>query len=768
MNNISFIYPETMTPSKDVCQPASYIRKEFQIKGPLCSAKLRTTALGVYQLFINGKPVDEQRQLPGFTDYNKRVQYQENDITDLLNDGENCLSVIVADGWYRGCLGLSSQRCYYGDRIMFGSVLEISYADGTTEIMKADQSWKATQEGPITASDLKLMEQYDATKEMLGWNLAGFDDSTWHSCVKAVYQGKTIPQEGEKILEHERFKATVITTPNGEQILDFGQNLSGHVEFTVTGHAGQIVSLVMGETMDENGNFTLKNLSLEGDNGIQGGVGQKLTYVLKDGKQTYKSTFLISGYRYVRLIDWPEKICGDNFTSIAIYSDLPENGSFECSNQDLNQLVHNSRWAMKSNFVDIPTDCPTRERAGWTGDINVYCETASYFTDTRRFLKKWLHDFIGLQTDEGSLPYIVPKFPMAPGGNKISDVPYSSAGWSDALAHVPTTLYSFYGEKEILEQVYEPLKKYVEFNRKRAARKHKTHFYKMGNHYKYILDTGFHFGEWLEPGSVMVKDGIKALFFPDAEVATAWFYNTVKELSEISGILGKTNECRTYRELASNIRDAYRKEFIKHGNVQSKRQCRYVRPVYMGLVTKSEADSIMKTLADKIKKNDYKLGTGFLTTWQVMQALSDHGQTETAYKLLLNEKCPGWIYEIRKGATTTWENWQGINDQGIPKDSHNHYAPGAVVGWLFSHCAGIRPVAPGFKKILIQPVPGGGLTWAKASYKSVSGLIVSEWEIKAGQFTLSISVPDGCQTTVKLPDGSVVKDAVSGIYSCRI
>ena len=259
-------------------------------------------------------------------------------------------------------------------------------------------------------SDLKVLEAYDATKEMPGWDRPGFDDSAWHACFPASYSGACVPHEGEKILEQERFPAKVLVTPNGEHILDFGQNLAGHVEFTVTGHAGQQVSLVMGEVLDEHGNFTLGNLSLppESSNSIQGPVGQRLKYTLKGGTQTYKSAFLTSGYRYAKPEHWPEEIKAENFTSIAIYSALPETGSFECSNSDINRLVQNNRWSMKSNFIDIPTDCPTRERAGWTGDINVYCETASYFADTRRFLKKWLTDFKNCQLDNGSLPYIVP------------------------------------------------------------------------------------------------------------------------------------------------------------------------------------------------------------------------------------------------------------------------------------------------------------------------------------------------------------------------
>ena len=351
---------------------------------------------------------------------------------------------------------------------------------------------------------------------------------------------------------------------------------------------------------------------------------------------------------------------------------------------------------------------------------------------------------------------------------KQNEISYSSAGWSDALCHVPMVMYQFFGDKEILETVYEPLKKFVEFNRQRATKKHVRHLTKMGAHYKYILDTGFHFGEWLEPGSVMMKDAMKALVSPDEEVATAWFYHTVKEVSEMARILGKDSEAEEYAALAEAIKMSYKKEFLKNGKVDSKRQCRYVRPVHMGIVTGDEAQALIDTLAQMVKDNEYKIGTGFLTTWKVMQVLCDYGHVDTAYKLLLNEKCPGWIYEIRKGATTTWENWLGINEEGIPADSLNHYAPGAMLAWFFSYCAGIRPAAPAFKEILIQPVPGGNLTWARASYKSVSGLISSAWEIKGGEFILNVVIPEGCKATVKLPDGTEIMNATTGVYKCSV
>lgn len=750
-----FIEPELGEIDKKSRQPASYIRKRIFIGSHVKKATLYITALGVYKGYLNGTEIDPQVLLPGFTNYRARVQYQSYNVTDKLIPGENVIAAVVGDGWYRGSLGIQSKRNVYGSKVGFAAILEVEDENGVRRI-ETDETWKASQEGMVRINDLKTYEIVDRRMENIGWDSIGFDDNSWHGCVKCEYTGCTVPHEGESILEHERFPAKLLCTPDGSTILDFGQNLSGHVEFTVTGKAGTKVSLTMGETLDENGNFTLKNLYAEGGSFLSGELGQQLIYTLKEGTQTYKSLFLISGYRFVKLDNWPEEIKAENFSSIAIYSDLKAAGDFSCSNAMVNQLVSNVRWSQRSNFVDIPTDCPTRERAGWTGDINVFSETALYMTDAKQFLLKWLHDFITLQNPNGGLPYIVPEIPL-------SHMPDSSAGWSDAIANIPMILYRFYGDKEILSEAYDTVKRFVDFDIKRAKKRNILHLFITGKHFRYVLDTGFHWGEWLEPGSVMTNDAIKAIFFPDSEVATAWLYHTTKQLSQMAEILGKEEDATHYASLSEQIRAAYKTEFLKNGKVESTRQCRYVRPVSMGLVEQKEAAAIVSTLNQMCIHNNYRIGTGFLTTYKLLPVLCDYGYAETAYKILENTECPGWLYEVKKGATTTWENWLGIDEKGVPKDSQNHYAPGSVVAWLFSYCAGIKPLEPGFSKIQIKPVPGGSLTWAKASYESCKGRIVSDWSIENGQFRLHVEIPEEVNAEIILPSG-LIQEKVGGIY----
>ena len=752
-----FIDPEQIKREKKDLRPAAYLRKEFDVKENLVSATLHVTALGVYYAFVNGKPVDDQLLMPGFTNYSARLQVQEYDVLSCLLAGRNALAAILGEGWYRGVNGAMNKSFQYGNNIALAARLTLKYSDGTEDVISTDSSWKASQDGPILDNSLKTYEKYDAQKEMPGWNTPGFNDSGWHFCKISSYSGTLVPHEGERLKEHEHFTGNILTTPAGETVVDFGQNLSGRVEFTVTGHAGHTVKLEMGETLDENGNFTVKNL--EGDESVplKMHLGQTVIYTLKEGRQTFKPHFLISGYRYVKLSDWPEEAKSENFTSIAVYSDLRNTGSFRCSNPKINRFLENTRWSWKSNSVDVPTDCPTRERAGWTGDINVFSEAANYLSDTRKFMWKYMEDFKSHQQRNGSLPYIVPVMGLFP--SKLNNFANSSAGWADAMLNVPMILYMFYGDPSVLAQIYDSAKMFVDYNIKRSLKGRK----------KYILSKGFHWGEWLEPGANPGKDMAVAFFHPDSEVATAWLYQSTRQLSEMAGILGNKSDELKYSELANSVRRSYRNEFLKDGKVVSKRQCRFVRPVAMGLAEPSECVNIIGELNELIKQNDYRIGTGFLTTYKILQVLADNGYADTAYKMLENEQCPGWMYEVNKGATTIWETWNGIDDKGVPHDSLNHYSPGAVSAFLFSHIGGIRPAAPGFRKVTIRPLPGGSLTEAETSYDSVQGQIATFWKIEGQTFALHVEIPKDIEAEVILPDGqSFVQTVPAADYNCLI
>ena len=759
--NASFItFGHSSFDPKGQIPPAFYIRRSFQTDKDLVSAVLKMTALGQYIPYINGERPDNSFLNPGYTEYSVRLQVQTYDVTGLMKEGENVLAAVVGDGWWRGSCGPMGMRATYGTALALCAELTLTY-ENRTEVIVTDPSWKWTDDGPVRAQDIKLLEEYDARKEMPGWNCPGYDDSAWHTAKKTSYEGELIPQEGEKVLAHEHFTPKVLHTPDGSTVLDFGQNMAGIVSFSVTGKAGQTCRLLHGEALDQNGNFTTSNL---GDGKIMK-LGQELVYALKDGTQTYAPQFLICGFRYAKVLDWPEEVKAENFEAIAVYSDVKMTGAFTCSNEKINRLVKNIEWSLKSNFVDIPTDCPQRERAGWSGDINVFIECANLLCDTRTFISKWLKDLASTCTAEGAPLAIVPKVYMM--NRKSNETTPGAAGWADAITQIPMRQYLVYGETEDLALCYESMKKYVDFNVSRAKKASLRSRLKGGAD-PYILDTGFHYGEWLEPGAANMLDALKAYMAPDAEVATAWFFYSAKTLAEAAKILGKEDDFKKYAALAKEIQKAYCKRFIPGGHISSGRQCRYVRPLYMGLVNDDTAKAVAAQLNDLIVKNNYHIGTGFLSTYQVLNVLSDNGYHETACRMLENEECPGWLYEVDCGATTIWEGWDAVDPKTgkLKAKSLNHYSPGAALSWLWTRLCGIRSLAPGYQKIEIRPLPGGSLTSACAAYESPAGRIVSDWRIEEGRFILNAVIPDGIPASVILPDGTVYENAVTGEYSC--
>ncbi|MDO4648453.1 MAG: family 78 glycoside hydrolase catalytic domain [Eubacteriales bacterium] len=765
----SFIEPEMGGLKADQRYSASYIRKQFTVESNLQGAQIQMTALGVYHVWINGKKVNENAWLlPGFTNYEKRVQYQVFDIGSYLKPGKNVFLCVLGDGWYRGAVGSFSRTCAFGTQLKLAVQLEMQYCDESRKTLVSDESWIATQNGPLRKNDLKLIEEYDARLEEKAWNDAEISDHEllhadkgWHACRTSHYNGEVVESIAEPVREHEQFGAAVLHTPNGETVVDFGQNHTGHIEFCVEGHEGQCVELLLGETLDPEGNFTIKNLEGEGRAAKMMPLGQRVKYTLREGTQTYRVQFLTSGYRYALVKAWPGEVKADAFRSFALYTPMKELGHFSCSNAEINQLIENVRWSMKSNFVDIPTDCPHRERAGWTGDVNVFADMANYLADTRLPLRKWMADLVATQDEKGGIPNVIPDIPML--GRESS-----SAGWTDVAARLPLKQYWYYGEKSDMEAAYQTAKKYVDLNVNRAGKKGLKSLFQNKKYAAYILDTGFHYGEWLEPDGSNMTDAVKAYLTPDAEVATAWFYDSAKNVSIMAGLLGKTEDEKHYKDLSEEIKRAYQAVFLTNGIVHSKRQCKYVRPLSMGLIEAAHVGEVAKTLNELCIRNQYHVGTGFLTTYRLLQVLTDHGYADTAYRILENEDCPGWLYEVKKGATTTWEGWKAIDPSGkLNPLSQNHFAPGAALSWLFSHCAGLQAAEPGFKKILVKPIPGGSLTWVNCDYETPHGMIRLAWKIVDREFQLELKLPEGVSAEIVLPNGEKIIGAKDGCYACR-
>ncbi|MFX3636955.1 MAG: family 78 glycoside hydrolase catalytic domain [Candidatus Pristimantibacillus sp.] len=812
----SWIEPEKEV-DFDAYKPAPYMRKEFFVKKGLVSARAYLTAKGLYSFYLNGIEGTDQLFTPGFTSYYKRLQYQVYDVTHLLNEGSNALGVILGDGWWRGSTGGGSRKNNFGYKVAFLGQLMLDYDDGSCEIIGSDDSFK-TSHGPLLKSDIKAGDVYDARINIEGWNQPGYDDSCWEP-VQLTAEGfdnlvgtRTVP-----VREKEKFTPNILLTPNGETVLDFGQNIAGWVEMKVQGKVGTEIVLVHGEALDKQGNFTVQHLAIHET--LED--FQEVRYILEGkGVESYRPRFSIFGFRYVLVTNYPGEIKPENFTAAAVYSDLDETGDFTCSNPSINKLVSNSRWSQKGNFMEVPTDCPTRERAGWTGDAQVYSRTASDFMNVYPFFEKWMADLAAEQFPDGSVGSTVPTVigyhsleewertsknitnPMEafnrpkPGTASVLD---GSSGWGDAAVIIPWTMYLCYGDKTILENQFESAKAWVEYMAS-CAKDANVQFKETPAYQKftdgeldaeYIWDTRFHWGEWLEADTEF-NDLVAAMTKSQGchpDVATAYYAYSTRLLAEMASVLGKTEEEAKYRALYEKIKRVYNQYFIKDcGHIVEGRQAPNVRTLAFGLAYEDKKQSVADRLAQMIAAEDYHLNTGFLSSAFILHVLADHGQAETAFRLLEQNTIPSWLYAVSKGATTIWESWRGMKPDGELSGSLNHYSYGAVCDFLFAGVAGIRPVweAPGYKHFILKPIHGGTLTHATAEYESLYGTIKSSWEKNDGEIAYRFEVPVNTTATIMLlgnkddlkkfedfsdvryEDGRIVFTAGSGEYQYKI
>ena len=708
-------------------QPASVLRRVFTA-AQTENALLYITCHGLYEACLNGQRVGDFVLAPGTGDYAKRLTVQCYEVSEFLRAGKNELTVTLGDGWYRGSVGIDGLHNYYGADLALLCQLEV---DGQI-VLCSDESWEASQQGPTRENDLQRGETYDVRMEEI---------RGWHGVtVREFDNGNLAPTESVPILEQERFVGKLFTAPNGDTLIDFGQNLAGYTELRVNAKAGQTITLWHGETLDENGNFTQKNFD-PGDRN-KSGIPQKITYICKDGENLYKPSFTIFGFRYAK-IETEMDLRDAEFTAIAVYSQMPQTGFFSCGNADVNRLFLNSLWSMRSNFCDIPTDCPTRERAGWTGDAGVFAPTAVYLADCLPILRKWLGECRLAQGEDGLVQNIAP---VNNKGGMISNLLQGSAGWGDACILVPWALYEAYRDKTILEENYDMMCRWMGYCEKRAQ---KTRPHNLLNPYhKYLVDEGFHFGEWCQPDVDNGESMKKTMMLGAPEVATAYYFRSASLLGQIAELLGKHEDAARFAALAENAKQAYRVSCTKKGAIVSDRQCEYVRPIAFGLLDGDEVQSAADALNALVVKNSCHLNTGFLSTPDLCRVLAENGHADTAYSLLLQPECPGWLYAVKKGATTIWETWDGVRADGTVHDSLNHYSYGAIAGWLFSGVCGIRLQAGA---LTVKPCPDRRLGYARAEWRSPVGTIRSAWEYRGDTLLLDITVP--VAATLVLPNG---------------
>lgn len=727
-----WINPEPEILTRVNSRPASYLKRIFDIekKG---SARLYITAHGLYTAFINSKRVGNSVLTPGTSEYSVNLEYQTYDVTDLIVDGKNEIFVILGDGWYRGKSGMNNPNGnLFGQDISLLAQLEI---DGKIALI-TDEGWKASQQGPIRANGLDFGEIVDANIGSGLFATDGFHDVKIENFgYKNLKCSNNVP-----IKEKEKFVGRIIKTPNGETVIDFGQNIAGYVSLSVNARKGQIIKLTHGEALDENGNFTIDNFQHENPT-TENMIYQQIEYICKDGLNEYKPQFCIFGFQFMKL-ETDINIEDISFVAYAVYSDMEQTGIFVCENEEVNKLVENSLWSMKGNFADIPTDCPTRERQGWTGDAAAFVNTGMYLMDCYPVFRKWLNEVRANQLKDGKIPGVAPK--SEPNGffKKLSN---GSAGWADAITIVPSALSRVYNCNDIIEENYSSMKKWVDFSKKRAKKNRGKSKFKIDKYKSYIVDTGFHWGEWLEPDIDSKQALTQTLMKGSPEVPTAYFAYSSYLLSVAAKRLGNEQESKYYYDLSQMIKKAYRNRFVKDGKINSMRQASYVRPIALNILTDNEKQKAADDLNELVKDNNYHLNTGFLSTPFLCGVLSSWGHTDTAYRLLLQDTAPSWLYAIKKGATTIWETWNGIDENGKVSASLNHYSYGAITGWLFGDVAGIKL---DYGKITIEPHPNKMIGFANTTYNSPLGKVVSNWKYNGDKVEYTIEIPANCTADI--------------------
>ncbi|MGN0404149.1 MAG: family 78 glycoside hydrolase catalytic domain [Bariatricus sp.] len=734
--------------------PCNVYQKKFILKGLPESGWLSITAHGLYDVYINGMPVTDTRLNPGFTAYDKYLEFQTYDVTSLLNKGENTISIVLADGWYKGKYGLLGGGNNYGAELAVLAQLEARYKDSESEWILTDDTFSYRKSRYIY-SDIMIGEKQDGRIDMAKIYADSMDSSEWKRAEIKDYGYDILcgiccePVRCTRILP----VVSIFTTPKGELIADMGQNMVGVVRLAVEGPAGTEIKLEHSEVLDKEGNFI---------NNITGINRDQTDYYILSGKGTevFEPRFTFHGFRYVKITGYPGDLTPDKIQGIVIGSDLEESGDFSCSDSRISQLQKNIQWSQRGNMLSIPTDCPQRERAGWTGDILVYGRTAAYNQNVKNFLGKWLENTELEQFDNGLIPIVVP-YPIGYSAMQLEVFgTETSAGWGDAAVVVPWTLYQAYGELDILKKNFAMMKKWMDYV-ERDASEHapdteKTRSFEEQERQKYLWNTGFHFGDWCYPSCQNEKgetDMFQSAMRTKEYVATTMYAHSTRIMKEVCEVLGDHALAEHYHKLNEKIRQAFAEEYLNpDGSITGATQGIYVLAIAMEMGTSKQLKEMTKHLVRLIRENGYRLDTGFMSIPHLMDVLVEQGYADVAKELLYQEQCPSWLYEVKNGATTIWETWNAILEDGTRTSySYNHYAFGCIGDWMYRRLLGIQSKEAGYRKIRIAPEFHYGLTSAEGFYESRYGKIACKWKISHGKGTLKISVPVGTDAEIILP-----------------
>lgn len=758
--------------------PARQYRKEFATDRPIKRATVYATALGIYELHLNGQRIGDALFAPGWTDYRQRAYYNTYDVTDLVREGDNAIGAWVADGWYSGYVGFGlltgigtekNGRSTYGKTPAFMSQLEIEFEDGTTQTVASDATWKVTGEGPIREADLLMGEFYDARREMGGWSSPDFEDSSWDTAILAEQNGRVeatfyefrnptergagVKKVGEardfgfvrpkleafpgvpvRVTEEIPSQSVSELSPN-TFVFNLGQNFAGTIRLKVKGKAGEKIRLRFGEMLHPDGRLMTENLRK---------ARATDHYICKGDPEgeVYEPRFTFHGFQYVEVSrDSDEDEAHptpplDMVTGLVLHSDTPMASTFQCSDPMVNQLFRNVVWTQRANFLDLPTDCPQRdERMGWTGDVQAYVGTAAYNADIGAFYTKWLRELMESQRQSGAFPGYAP-YPFQHGWD-------FGTAWADAGVICPWTIWQFYGDTRVIDECWEPMTRFMQW-------RIRTSVDDLG------VSHGNAWGDWLSQGEET----------PLAYIDTVYYAISSRMMAEMAEATGRTKEAKTYRDQRDAIESAFQKKYLnKDGSINVRTQTAQALALFADLVPESQRKDTGEYLAKRLQENGNHMATGFLGTRPLLPVLSNSGQHDLATFLLQSREFPSWGYEIANGATTIWERWDSYTKEdafgrhNAAMNSFSHYAFGAVCEWMFATLAGIQSDGPGFKRIVIRPlVPSPGsnamhepIDWVRASYDSIRGTIRSEWKLSDGNFELNVSIPANTTATVYLP-----------------
>lgn len=750
-------------------RPVQYIRIPFTVNGNAKKGRIYITAHGIYRLYLNGNRIDMREFAPEITAYHKILMYQTYDVTEFLNNGENVIGIELAEGWWSGRVGMYGDSCQYGDTT--GLLLEgrIILENGEEIIVSAEDGKSTT--GPLIFSDLFVGEKYDATKEIDGWNTAGYDDSSWKPVIRKDYSTENIvAQYGEPVCEFRTFQPQeIFKSPREEWILDVGQVVAGNVEISLNTDAGIEISLEHSEVLDEQGNFY--------NNIIGKNKEQKDFYITKSGEQIYRPHFTYHGFRYVKVTGWPGEPQKENFKIVCFTSKMENLNSFQSSDPRLNQLMKNIWWSQVANTISIPTDCPQRERAGWGGDAMVFAPTMCKLRDADAFLTRWMASVRADQKEDGAVPKVIPYLKCYSERVKKTNSSDTCCGWGDVILQVPLTMYREYGDLNVLKENYEAMKKWLAYIEERAENHHPEEYEQWDKERKersrYLWNTDFHYGDWLVPSMVLGNsDGramIKTAHATMKYVAPGYYANSAKTMAEIAGILGNKNDENYYIQLFEQIKKAFIAEYITpEGRMPVELQGVYVIALKNHLYTEPLRKKMAAHLIEMIEQNNGCLDTGFLSVHYLLDVLCENGYRDEAYKILFQTKCPSWMYEVEHGATTMWESWGAIGENGeVSTYSYNHYAFGCIGDWIIREIGGIQKRTPGYKEIYIKPSLDCGLKRSECSLVTPYGKVSVKWEILDGQAQITVEIPCNTKAFIKLP-GEEKLTVASGKYQFNI